>query len=194
MKDTIRANSICAYFCGDWHKQEIHEIPLGREEVPCVVSYRSAPDPQDNYSSFGIILGEWEGDLAELKGWSWESGQGFIEDPKITGKSFPMRVEHAQQPVSYLDALTIEELPTKINVSAKSLDPQIEEYTLKRLFITNYYQLTRQQCTLFNQKYEDMPLVLGVDSKRLSDYVNTAHERGVLSDLVQDLFQVLAGD
>ena len=105
-----------------------------------------------------------------------------------------MRVEHAQQPVSYLDALTIEELPTKINVSAKSLDPQIEEYTLKRLFITNYYQLTRQQFTLFNQKYEDRPLVLGVDSKRLSDYVNTAHEWGVLSDLVQDLFQVLAGD
>ena len=194
VKDTIRANSICAYFCGDWHKQEIHEIPLGREEVPCVVSYRSAPDPQDDYSSFGIILGEWEGDLAELRGWSWESGQGFIEDPKITGKSFPMRVEHAQQATSHLDAPNIEELPTKISVDAKSLDPQIEEYTLERLFITNYYQLTRQQCTLFNQKHGDMPLALGVDSRKLSDYVNAAQERGVLSDLVQDLFLVLASD
>lgn len=194
VKDTIRANSICAYFCGDWHQQEIHEIPMDRGEVPCIVSYKSAPDPQDDYSTFGIIFGEWEGDLAKLKGWCWESGQGFSEDPKITGKSFPMRVEHAQHPPSHPDAPNTEELPAKTSVVGKSLDPQIEEYALKRLFVTNYYQLTRQQCTLFNQKHRDMLLSLEFDSVGLSDYVNAAQDKGVLSDLVQDLFWVLVSD
>lgn len=194
VKDTIRANSICAYFCGDWHQQEIHEIPMDRGEVPCIVSYKSAPDPQDDYSTFGIIFGEWEGDLAKLKGWCWESGQGFSEDPKITGKSFPMRVEHVQHPPSHPDAPNTEELPAKTSVVGKSLDPQIEEYALKRLFVTNYYQLTRQQCTLFNQKHGDMPLLLEFDSVGLSDYVNVAQDKGVLSDLVQDLFWVLVSD
>lgn len=187
VQDTIRANSVCAYFCGDWHKQRVDEIPVGGNQVPCVVSYKGAPDPTDCYSTFGIILGEWEGALAELKGWCWKSGQGFSEDPTITGKRFPVWAEQASLLDPQSKGSATEECSHEIEEGGEVHDTQVKEYTLKRQFTIFYYELTYRQCALFNRKHMDMPLTLGMGSTDLYDYVNAAQEKGVLEEMVWDL-------
>lgn len=191
VQDSIRINSICAYFCGDQHKQSVEEIFIGEDKVPCVVSYKGSPDPRDSYSSFGVIFGEWEGTMAELKGWCWESGKGFIDDREITGKRFSMQLNQAMSPVAFSEAKKYDQ---DLDVSEKNSNTQIEEYTLKRRFISDYYKLTYQQRVLFNQKHKDMQLPLEPNSveSELLEYVRVAQEKGTLENLFKDLSLVLA--
>lgn len=190
VQDTIRTNSVCAYFCGDRHEQSVDEIPMVEDTIPCVVSYRGAPDPIDRYSAFGIILGEWEEELAELKGWRWKSGQGFSEDPTISGKNFPMRAEQTPLSVPQAERPTAKEHPREIEAGRESYNTQVEEYALKRQFLISYYKLTPRQCELFNRKYADMPLILELNATELSEYVNGAQAKGVLEKIVQDLSSI----
>lgn len=187
VQDSIRVNSVCAYFCGDRHEQSVDEISIGGDQVPCVVSYKGAPDPMDSYSTFGIILGEWEGELAELKGWCWKSGQGFSEDLTITGKHFPIWAEKAPLPDPQLEGPAAKECSQEIQRGGEIHDTQVKEYTLKRQFAISYYELTYRQCSLFNRKHVDMPLTLQMSSIELYDYVNAAQEKGVLEEMVRDL-------
>ena len=187
VQDTIRINSVCAYFCGDRHEQSVDMISIGGDDIPCVVSYRGAPDPMDCYSTFGVIFGEWEREWAELKGWCWKSGQGFSKDEKITGKRFPMRTEQA--PSS--EKPQTERVPSEISVSERCQDEQVKEFNLKHRFIKGYYHMTRQQYASFNRRHGDMPLLLGLDSVGLSDYVKAAQEKNVLEQLVQDMTEIL---
>lgn len=189
--DTIRANSIRAYFCGDRHVQSVDTISVGGDEVPCIVSYKGAPNPQDCFSTFGIIFGEWKEEFAELRGWCWKSGEGFSEDPKITGKRFLMQTESFSFPDVLSKKHTEKPLP-QIDTNVRSLDVQVKEYTLERMFIIFYYQLTPQQCASFNKKHKDMPLSLEMSSIGLSDYVKEAKEKDILADMVQDLSMILA--
>lgn len=99
VKDIIRNNSICAYFCGDKHIQDIDYIVYEdkqRKQIPCVVSYNSAPVAADDYSTFGIIIGEWEETIAKLRGWIWKSGVGFTVDQIITEKEINMGIKCTQ--------------------------------------------------------------------------------------------------
>lgn len=188
--DAIRANSIRAYFCGDRHKQSVDTISVGGDEVPCVVSYKGAPDPQDRFSTFGIILGEWEDEFAELKGWCWKSGEGFIADQKITGKNFLMQVERLS-PLAVLSEKNIGEPPSKTDTDVRCHDEQVKEYALERMFIICYYQLTPQQHASFNKKYKSMPLSSKMAPVNLSAYIKVAKEKDILADIVQDLSLIL---
>ncbi len=194
VKDAIRAHSVCAYFCGDRHARDVDQIPLSEGTVPCVVSYKGAPDPKDSHSTFGVIFGEWDGKLAQLTGWRWESGQGFHEDQKITGNQFSMRAEstpsfevslNVQEPAA-------EECLQNIDGAKDYLDTQIEEYKLKNRFISRYYQLSRRQYSIFNKKHADMRLWEGMNPVELSTYVNGAQEKGILEELTQELAFLLA--
>ena len=194
VKDAIRAKSICAYFCGDRHTQGVDKIPLDKREAPCIVSYKGAPDPKDSHSAFGVIFGEWEDEWAELKGWRWESGQGFNKDQKITGKRFLMRAESVPPPAVPLCEPAIEEPPQKIDTGKESADAQIKEYVLKKCFVPDYYKLTSRQLAQFNRKHEDIRLSAGMNAVELNEYVETAQERGVLEELVQDMDLILTGE
>ena len=93
VKDFIRNNNIRAYLCGDQHKSSVNQITYEdnqNKQIPCVVSYKSAPNELDDYSRFGIIIGEWENSKAILKGWEWKSGNGFSVDGTIHEKIIDM--------------------------------------------------------------------------------------------------------
>lgn len=203
--DTIRTHSVCAYFCGDRHMRDVDQIPLSGGTIPCVVSYKGAPDPKDNHSTFGVIFGDWDGELAQLTGWRWESGSGFQEDQKITGTQFPMQVAPPLSHIAHLntqgsatEAPTIKEPFTKAPGTEELLqdiddsNSQIEEYKLKRRFISRYYQLSYRQCSIFNQKHTDVRLWTGMSPEELSAYVNMALEKGILEELTQELASLLA--
>lgn len=95
----IRENNIRAYFCGDRHIQKIDQINVGRrqnQQIPCIVSYKSAPDPTDRYSAYGVIIGTWENEIATLEGWTWNVGDGFLIDSKITDHTIEMGIAYTQ--------------------------------------------------------------------------------------------------
>ena len=205
VKDTIRTHSVCAYFCGDRHMCDVDQIPLGKETVPCVVSYKGAPDPKDSHSSFGVILGDWDSELARLTGWHWNSGLGFQEDQKITGTKFPMRAAPTQSLVASLDdqksvaesLAVVDPLAETIDAGTvlqniDGIDTQTEEYKLKNLFISRYYLLSHRQCSIFNKKHVEMQLWNGMSPVEVSTYVNRAQEEGILEELVQDLVSLFA--
>ena len=86
VKDFICNNNIRAYLCGDRHKEKVEQITYRdnqNKQIPCIVSYKSAPDPRDEYSTFGVIVGTWQNEKATLEGWKWMSGKGFKVDPII---------------------------------------------------------------------------------------------------------------
>lgn len=93
VKDFIRNNNIRAYLCGDQHINSVSQITYEdnqNKQIPCIVSYKSAPDELDTYSRFGMIICEWEKREAILKGWKWESGNGFSVDGTIHEKKIDM--------------------------------------------------------------------------------------------------------
>ena len=93
IKDFIFVNDIRAYLCGDKHKQSVKQITYRNnqnKQIPCIVSYKSAPDSSDKYSVFGIIVGTWENETATLEGWKWRSGEGFKVDSTIGGQEIYM--------------------------------------------------------------------------------------------------------
>lgn len=57
-----------------------------------MVGYKSSPEAIDDYSVFGMIIGEWEESerIASLKGWTWKSGKGFEIDATITEQEIDM--------------------------------------------------------------------------------------------------------
>lgn len=200
VKDTIRTHSVCAYFCGDRHTRNVDQIPLNGWSIPCVVSYKGAPDPKDNHSTFGVIFGNWDGELAKLTGWRWESGTGFQEDKKITGNQFPMRATstpplvaalNVQEPAAEESFAEVPSVEGALQTTDDS-DTQTEEYKLKNRFISRYYMLSHRQRFLFNQKHADMQLRKEMSPVELSAYVNRAQEEGILEQLVQELASLLA--
>lgn len=74
LKDVFIKHHVCAYLCGDTHKEEqspgqqtiILDRGYGSTEgnIPNVVGIKAAPDPTDTYSDFGFYLHEWNKDKA----------------------------------------------------------------------------------------------------------------------------------
>lgn len=94
-----RVCSIKAYFCGDTHRPEIYMIKTSNNQygqIPCVVSYKSAPDSQDTYSSCGIIIGEWKEKDAVLLGWVWSAKDGMKVDSQICNCTIDMGKTYEQ--------------------------------------------------------------------------------------------------
>ena len=70
LKDVFIKHCVCAYLCGDTHKEELSSdkriIVLDRGHgalegnIPNVVGIKAAPDPTDEYSDFGFYLHKWD--------------------------------------------------------------------------------------------------------------------------------------
>lgn len=184
VKDVIRNNAVRAYLCGDRHQPNVSMIPYeGRQnrQILCVGCYKSAPDASDPYSKCGIIVGEWQGAIAELKGWHWMSGQGFEIDSYITEQEIYMgEVKNTATPNK-------KELVAKKEVSAPGPDDTQESFQRKRDFITKYYNLTPNQIQRFNQKYSGRygKLSVGESNESLYSYTNEAEKMSVLKDMLE---------
>lgn len=90
-----RVSGIKAYFCGDTHRSVIDMIKTGPNQygqIPCVVSYKSAADSTDTYSSCGIIIGTWERQEAVLAGWIWTAKDGMQVDSQICNRTIDMGI------------------------------------------------------------------------------------------------------
>ena len=89
----IRTSKIKAYFCGDRHIQQVKMIsssPLQNCQIPCVGSFKGAPDSTDTDSSYGVIIGNWITEKAKLEGWIWRVEKGFRPDDEISGQTIDM--------------------------------------------------------------------------------------------------------
>ena len=130
VKDYIRNNNVCAYLCGDTHVDDVRQISFGsnqNQQIPCIISYKSAPDPKDSYSRFGMIIGEWEKEYAELKGWIWLSGEGFKPDGTIYEKKINMRGLPVPSAVPSIDC------DIQFSEEWKLIDKSVEEQKSKNL-------------------------------------------------------------
>lgn len=100
IRGIIRTSSIKAYFCGDRHKQQVQMISSEKRQncqIPCIGSYKSAPDPEDTYSTIGAIIGSWIDEKAELYGWTWSVNDGFGIDNEITGQTIEIGEKYNEE-------------------------------------------------------------------------------------------------
>lgn len=108
----IRNSKIKAYFCGDRHIQQVNMInssPLQNCQIPCVGSFKGAPDSTDTYSSYGAIIGKWINEKATLEGWIWEVEKGFRPDNEISCQTIDMGIPYecnAEKEVRDLELVT----------------------------------------------------------------------------------------
>jgi len=185
IKDVIRTNSIRAYLCGDRHmeiaKQITYEDKQNRQ-ITCIGCYKYAPDPMDEYSNFGIIIGEWQGDNIDLRGWSWKRGEGFKVDGNITEQKIYM---------GSMEKTGVEKtVPINDNVDIKlttDYDSKIDDcYKRQKEFIIEYHQLSPYQKSQFNRKYGDKygKLKIEASEKELYDYVIMANNNLILQDML----------
>lgn len=183
VKDVIRNNTVRAYLCGDRHLQKVSMIPYEdkqNRQIPCVGCYKSAPDAKDHYSRFGIIVGEWQGERAELKGWCWESGKGFTIDDQITEQEIYMG---SLKNTANSD---VEKYEYKSEDTTYELESKQESGHRIREFITRYYNLSPYQIKQFNQKYGNIhgKLSAAESPQSLYHYVDEAEKMSVLKDML----------
>ncbi|MFW2491734.1 metallophosphoesterase [Clostridium chromiireducens] len=184
VKDFIRNNNIRAYLCGDKHIDDMKQITYENnqyKQIPCIVSYKSAPDTQDEYSRFGIIVGEWEHKEALLKAWEWKSGQGFSVDSTIFEKRIDMGIAENE--------LLIAESELSIAVTASSkfrllkdcnnwklIDNELEKQKAKDISKSMQDFLEGYPCT-WNIAFSDFP----VKRQQVNDIVSKTKSGGVIA-------------
>lgn len=183
VKDVVRNNSVRAYLCGDRHLESISMISYEdrqNRQVPCVGCYKLSPDAKDQYSKFGIIIGEWKGDYAELKGWYWESGYGFKIDGNITEQKIYMGCSEDTK-----EAVVEESIYEGI-VERNNLNEQDKGYRMKEELIRYYHNITPNQLRKFNRKYgnEYGELYSKASENCLYEYVNAAEKNSILEDML----------
>lgn len=198
MRGIMRNEYICGYFCGDRHIQEVNQITLRRgqnQQIPCVVSYKSAADIADEFSVYGVIIGSWVSEKAELKGWIWEPENGFQVDSKITDQIIEMKKPYENiklksfelsssnydikndkkiiKQENYIKALKIEEC-TKISKEQE------------KLFRKYYYNMSYNQIDIFNNRYsyKIRELTKEESNEKLNEYIMTAYQKGCLTEIL----------
>lgn len=176
MRDFMRVHGVTAYFCGDRHRREVESIEIDRKkniQIPCVVNYKSAPNAEDDYSEFGIIIGEWSGQRAKLQGWIWKSGEGFEIDGKITGTEIFMCNQEEEIQRTEKTTNSCEEKPKK------------QEKKLMHEFYQYYHRLTSQMVVQYNAVYKQFGLEIreSYTEDEIFEYVMKAKEAGKLEEL-----------
>ena len=194
--DFMRINKVAAYFCGDKHQQDFFNISINdkkNERVPCIVSFKSAPESNDIYSNFGMIIGEWDGEKAKVQGWTWKSGQGFNIDPKITGIEIDMNIVSKTVDNTVKQ---VEEQKTRENVSEQVKGEDFKNLELKRRVGRNYHRMTPYMIVKYNSVYErkGWGIRSGYTEKEISDYIQRAEEGLILDEINQFINALLSGD
>ncbi len=185
IKDVIRANLIRAYLCGDRHMESAKQITYEdkqNKQIPCIGCYKSAPDPTDDYSRFGIIIGEWKEDNMNLRGWTWKRGEGFKIDANITEQKIYMGKMERCETVEMVSINNSVDM--KLENDYNNID---EHYKHQKELITMYHRLSPYQLSQFNRKYGDEygRLEKGISEKELHDYVVMADKKLILENMLE---------
>lgn len=194
MQDWMRVNHVNAYLCGDRHRRELANIELDKKRnirIPCIVSYKSAPDPTDDYSEFGIIIGEWENGKAQLRGWIWKSGEGFKNDGEITDTEILMCEEAETSETRKQEKETQEGVKQKEikHYDCCSQDSKLQkkdrEAQLMYGFIRYYHKMTPHMFIQFNAAYRKTGWEMkeNYTETELFEYVTAIKEAGKLEEL-----------
>lgn len=192
LKGIMRTENICAYFCGDRHVQDVNQImikDIQNQQIPCVVSYKSSADAKDKYSSYGVIIGSWETEKAELRGWTWKPGEGFRVDSKITDQTIEMGK-------AYIDVSeTKSTQPLIQNCTIDEFDNNPKDIQEEKEFLNNqewkfrkyYHNMSDNQIDLFNRKYSNRVRKLhrGESNECLKEYVVEANKKCCLAEMLQ---------
>lgn len=192
LKGVMRTENICAYFCGDRHIQGVDQIMVKNtqnQQIPCVVSYKSSADAKDRYSCYGVIIGNWETEKAELRGWTWKPGKGFLVDSIITdqtiemGKAYVDVVEkNSTKPL--MQNCTINKLDSHSNeIQEEQECPNDQEWKFRKY----YYNMSDNQIDIFNRKYSKRvrKLQSAESNEELKEYVEEAEKEGCLVEMLQ---------
>lgn len=186
VKDVIRNNPICAYLCGDRHIEIVKQITYEdkqNRQIPCIGCYKSAPNPNDEYSNFGIIIGEWQENNVELRGWCWKRGKGFKVDGNITEQKIYMG---CKEKTEIAEASSIDDsIDIKLEIEYNgNMD---ECYKRKREFIITYHRLSPYQLGQFNRKYssEYGKLEEQISEEDLYKYTDMAENKLVLINMLE---------
>lgn len=185
IRDVIRSNSICAYLCGDRHIESAKQITYENKQnrqIPCIGCYRSAPDPRDDYSNFGIIIGEWQEDTVNLRGWSWKRGEGFKVDGNITEQKIYMGSTGGTKIVK--TTLIDNSVDKKSENDYNSVD---ESYKRRKEFIIASYTLSPSQLRQFNRKYSNSygRLEKEISEEERYNYATRAENNLVLENMLE---------
>lgn len=197
LKDFMRVNEVVAYFCGDRHKQDFYYIEIDdkkNKRVPCVVSFKSAPEAQDDYSNFGIIIGEWNGENAGLQGWTWKSGTGFTLDGKISEIEIDM---HGSDEEAEEAHEKLWEQSTDIKVCEYEQDKgSVENRKLMRAFAQKYHNLTPHMILKYNIDYEKSGWAIKnhYTEQELLDYIKRAEKDAMLEELNRYIDKLILGE
>lgn len=155
----IRCSNVKAYFCGDRHIQEAKYIATANRQnsqVPCIVSYKSAPDTKDTYSAYGVIIGSWNDEKAVLKGWTWQAKEGFIIDSKITDQTIEMGTAYQSIPEKeeIVPVACDVELYKESKINTKDME------SLEKEFRKLYFNMSEAQIEQFNRKFSSHMRIL----------------------------------
>ena len=172
--------------------QDVDQITvkdIQNQQIPCIVSYKSSVDAKDPYSSYGVIIGSWEMEKAELRGWTWEPGKGFCLDSKITEQTIEMGR-------SYVDDFELESIKPLLQSGAINGIDAYQKEVLKEVEYPNnqerefrryYHNMSDNQIELFNQKYlkSMRKLQNGESNEQLKEYIEDAIQKGYLREMLQ---------
>lgn len=192
LKGVMRNENICAYFCGDRHIQDVNQITvkdIQNQQIPCVVSYKSSADAKDRYSSYGVIIGSWETEKAELKGWTWQSGEGFCIDPKITDQTIEMGKAYVNVFETKSTGLIVQNcIVDEFDNHQKETQDETEyQYNHEWEFRKYYHNMSDNQIDIFNRKYLNRvrKLQKAESNEELKEYVEKADKEGCLIEMLQ---------
>lgn len=199
IRDIVRIYPVCAYFCGDRHIEQVEQITYEcnqNRQIPCVVSYKSSPEATDDYSMFGMIIGEWEESekVASLKGWTWKSGKGFETDAVITDQEIDMtgRIDHSDVMEKQIECMEV----SKEEISSVNPTEEIDEKEVKgkliSSFIRLYYNMTPTQVNAFHRKYAVVKIGLKkrMTQEELASYIAEAAHKGLLDEMVHYMLEL----
>ncbi len=192
LKGVMRTENIRAYFCGDRHVQDVNQImikDIQNQQIPCVVSYKSSADAKDKYSSYGVIIGSWKTEKAELRGWTWKPGEGFQVDSKITDQTIEMGK-------AYINIFKTKSAELQIqNCAIDEFENHPSEIQEEKEFHINqewkfrkyYHNMSDNQIDLFNRKYSNRVRKLhrGESNECLKEYVVEANKKCCLAEMLK---------
>lgn len=193
---TIRCSNIKAYFCGDRHIQEVKQINVMDKQnyqIPCVVSYKSAPDIRDEYSSYGVIIGTWEDEKAMLEGWTWTAEGGFVVDNIVTGQTIDMGVRFRDE-VKNEEAMSIDN-PIKMcsEKSSESPNNKSDCVALERKFRCLFFNMSEIQIAEVNKKFSANMRNLDKNEtvESVQEFFLQAVEKGCANEILQFMNRLL---
>lgn len=190
MMGIIRTSTIKAYFCGDRHKQQtqmISTMPRQNSQIPCIGSYKSAPEAKDTYSSFGAIIGTWVDEKAELEGWTWSVDKQFQSAGEITGQTIDMGEKYELERVT---SQNVEEINN--DQSMKKCD--LDKYSLKdfRKLIFNMSDLQREKLNeKFSKKLRRLEEAETMES--INQYWNEMYKRDCVNEVMEYAKKIYSG-